>query len=117
MPLVGRHPSSIPPSELQYNSQELAELINWVQDHRKCSAGYCLVKRRVPGSDEKQQVCRFDYPKPLREEAGWGVNSKNRVEFRPQRNSPTVNPFSPPVQVSWRGNNDVGPTTSSDNAI
>ena len=61
MPLIGDHPCSIPRENLQNTKQELADLLNWVETQTKCMPGYCLVKRKVPGHQEPQAVCRFDY--------------------------------------------------------
>jgi hypothetical protein len=79
--------------------------------------GYCLVKRRVPGRDEPQVFCRFDYPMPLREEAGVGVDSKGRVRFEPRRNDRLMNPHNPAMILGWRANIDLKPVLSKDAAI
>jgi len=62
MPLLGEHPCSLPRDNLQNTKQELVDLLNWTKWHTKCMAGYCLVKRKVPGHTEPQVFCQFDYP-------------------------------------------------------
>lgn len=61
-PLIGQHPCTRPREALQNTKQELAELLNWVERHHMCVAGYCQVKRKVPGQAELRIVCCFDYP-------------------------------------------------------
>ncbi|KAJ3754129.1 hypothetical protein EV360DRAFT_52211, partial [Lentinula raphanica] len=113
-PLVGQHPSSVLPSDMKFDKQELATLLNnWVQHHRKCRAGYCLVKQKIPGSDEKQECCRFDFPKPLRDDDGWGTDSKGRPQYQPKRKSPSLNAFIASLIMGWLGNFDFNPVFST----
>ena len=79
--------------------------------------GYCLVKRKVPGCEEPQVLCRFDYPMPLRQEAQVGVDSKGRVRFEPRRNDRLMNPYNPAMILAWRANIDLKPVLSKDAAI
>ena len=117
MPLIGDHPCSIPRENLQNTKQELADLLNWVETHTKCMPGYCLVKRKVPGHQEPQAVCRFDYPMQLRRDAGIGLDSKHRCKFEPRCNDPLMNPFNTPMILGWRANIDIKPVLSKFAAI
>ena len=117
MPLLGEHPCSLKRDTLKNTKQELADLLNWTERHTKCMPGYCLIKRRIPGRDEPQVCCRFDYPMPLREEAGVGVDSKGRVRFEPKRNDQLMNPYNPAMILGWCANIDLKPVLSKDAAI
>ena len=79
--------------------------------------GYCLVKRKVPGHNEPQVFCRFDYPMTLRQEAGLGADSKGRTRFEPQRNDRLMNPYNPAMILGWRANIDLKPVLSKKSAI
>lgn len=116
-PLLGQHPCSIPYDELQGTKSELAELLNWVERHRKCMPGYCQVKRKVPGSSTPQLVCRFDYPMNCRETAGLGFDSKGRVRFEPRRNDPLLNTHNRAMIFAWRANVDIKPVLSESAAL
>jgi hypothetical protein len=111
MPLIGNHPCSIPRENLN-TKQELADLLNWVETHTKCMPGYCLVKRKVPGHQEPQAMCRFDYPMQLRQAAGIELDSKRRCKFEPRRNDPLMNSFNTPMILGWRANIDIKPVLS-----
>lgn len=117
MPLLGEHPCSLKQDTLKNIKQELADLLNWTERHTKCMPGYCLIKRGVPGRDEPQVCCQFDYPMPLREEAGVGVDSKGQVRFEPRRNDRLMNPYNPAMILGWRANIDLKPVLSKDAAI
>jgi hypothetical protein len=117
MPLIGEHPCSLPRAGLQNTKQELADLLNWTERHTKCMPGYCLVKRRVPGHNDPQILCRFDYPMPLRQDAAVGEDSKGRVRFEPMRNDHLMNPYNVAMILGWRANIDVKPVLSKEAAI
>ena len=107
MPLLGEHPCSLKWVTLKNIKQELADLLNWTEQHTKCMPGYCLIKWRVPGCDEPQVCCRFDYPMPLWEEAGVGVDSKGQVHFKPKRIDQLMNPYNPAMILGWHANIDL----------
>ncbi len=117
IPLLGRHPCSVKPEDMKYTKGELAELLNWVERHTKCRPGYCLIKRKVPGSAEKQTLCRFDFPQQCRDTAGWGLDSKGRVHFQPCRNDPYVNPHNRAIMLGWMANTDFKPVLSKESAL
>ena len=117
MPLLGEHPCSLERNTIQNTKQELADLVNWTERHTKCMPGYCLVKRKVPGHNEPQVFCRFDYPMTLRQEAGLGVDSKGHTRFEPQRNDRLMNPYNPAMILGWRANIDLKPVLSKKSVI
>jgi ATP-dependent DNA helicase PIF1 len=117
MPLIGDHPCSIPRENLKNTKQELADLLNWVETHTKCVAGYCLVNRKLPGQQQPQPVCRFDYPMLLRENAGIAMDSKHRLRFEPRRNDRLLNPYNTSMILGWRANIDIKPVLSKYAAI
>lgn len=116
-PLPGQHPCAIPRQELKHTKQELSDLLEWVERHRKCVAGYCLVKRKVPGQDEPTQVCRFDFPMPLRDSPVVGLDSKRRLRFEPTRNDPLLNTHNRAMILAWRANIDLKPVLSKESAL
>ena len=117
MPLLGEHPCNLSRDGLQNTKQELADLLNWTERHTKCMPGYCLVKRRVPGHNDPQVLCRFDYPMSLRQEADVRADSKGRLRFEPQRNDRLMNPYNVPMILGWRANIDLKPVLSKEAAI
>jgi hypothetical protein len=117
VPLVGAHPCNKDRAAMQHTREELADLLNWVERHTKCSPGYCQIKRKIPGQEEPQLCCRFDYPFQCRADAGVGFDSKRRVRFEPERNDPLLNPYNPAMILAWRANIDVKPVMSTDAAL
>ena len=79
--------------------------------------GYCLVNRKLPGQQQLQPVCRFDYPMPLRENAGVALDSKHRLRFEPRRNDRLLNPYNATMILGWRANIDIKPVLSKWAAI
>jgi ATP-dependent DNA helicase PIF1 len=116
-PLLGEHPCSLERNTLNNTKKELADLLNWTERHTKCTPGYCLVKRNVPGHNEPQFSCRFNYPRALRQQAGFGLDSKGRVRFEPKRNDPLLNPYNPATILAWRANVDLQPVLSKQSVI
>jgi hypothetical protein len=116
-PLMGQHPCQRANETLHDTKEELAELLNWVERHKICKPGYCQVKRTVPGHEEPQIFCRFDFPMTLCGNANIGLDSKRRVRFEPKRNDPLLNSFNIPMILGWRANIDLKPVLSKDAAI
>lgn len=116
-PLLGVHPCSRDHHSLRDTKEELAEMLNWVERHTKCMPGYCQVYRKLPGTDEKIPVCRFEYPMTCRDSAGIGFDSKGRARFEPRRNDALVNGHSRPMMVGWRANSDIKPVLSKEAAL
>jgi ATP-dependent DNA helicase PIF1 len=117
IPLIGDHPSSLERHTVLNTKEELADLLNWTERHTKCTPGYCLVKRTVPGVHDPQLLCRFDYPMSVRANPGVGLDSRNRVRFEPARNDPLLNSYNPAMIVGWRANLDIKPILSKEAAI
>ena len=117
MPLLGEHPCSLSRDGLQNTKQELADLLNWTERHTKCMPGYCLVKRRVPGHNEPQVLCRFDYPMSLRQNADVCGDSKGRLRFEPKQNDRLMNPYNVPMILGWRANINLKPVLSKEATI
>lgn len=113
----GPQPCSLPTTDLRYTKDELRSMLGWVERHMQCVAGYCLKKKKVPGSNELQTYCRFDYPKAVRERATVVLDSLRRTCFEPQRNDPYLNAYNPAMILAWRANIDVKPVLSSDAAL
>lgn len=78
---------------------------------------YCQVKRKVPGYEEKQTFCRFDYPMETCNTAGIGLDSQNHIHFEPKRNDRLLNTFNVLMILAWQANIDVKPVLSKDAAI
>ncbi|KAJ3525773.1 hypothetical protein NMY22_g10434 [Coprinellus aureogranulatus] len=116
-PLQGVHPCNIPRAELKHTKQELADLLNWVERHRGCRAGYCKALRKVPGQAEPVEVCRFDYPHQPRDKPAVEPDSKRRMRFNPTRNDSLLNPHNRPAILAWRANVDFKPVLSTAAAI
>ena len=81
-------------------------LLNCVQRHTRCAAGYCLRKKR--GSDVAE--CRFGYPKPLVDattvSVGRSDHGKTEVTVEPKRNDPLLNCHNRALVQTWRANVD-----------
>jgi hypothetical protein len=85
MPLLGEHPCSLSRDGLQNTKQKLADLLNWTEQYTKCMPGYCLIKQRVPGHNEPQVLCQFDYPMSVQQEADVREDGKGHFRFEPKR--------------------------------
>ncbi|KAF5331234.1 hypothetical protein D9611_013064 [Ephemerocybe angulata] len=48
-PLPRPHPCSIPRDDLRNTNEELANLLNWIERHNRCTPSYCQIKRKVAG--------------------------------------------------------------------
>ncbi|THU99707.1 hypothetical protein K435DRAFT_639769, partial [Dendrothele bispora CBS 962.96] len=105
------HPCSVDPTSLKYDKAKLSKLLNWVQRHKICSS-YCLRRRKVSGQADPEQYCHFEFPKELRNEAGFATDSKNRVHFEPRRNDALVNSYNPALSLGWLANTDIKPVLS-----
>ncbi|CAK5263583.1 unnamed protein product [Mycena citricolor] len=117
-PHLGQNPCSRSTSNIENTKQELADLLNWVQQHSKCVAGYCQVKRKVPGQQEPQTFCCFDYPMPCHPDFSTiGLDSKNRLRFEPRQNDPLLNNYNRAMLLAWRANINIKPVLSKEATI
>ncbi|RXK41116.1 hypothetical protein M231_01519 [Tremella mesenterica] len=103
------HPSSLSAHQLSFKHSDLAQLLNRVQRHTRCST-YCL--RRPKGSPPGTAlVCRFKYPKALQNEDELVYGQSGTVNFNLKRNDPLLNPYHPVLAQAWRANTDFSPCT------
>ena len=81
-------------------------LVNCVQRHTRCAAGYCLRKKRGSAVAE----CRFGYPKPLTDSTTVSVersdNGQVELTVEPKRNDPLLNCHNRAIVQTWRANVD-----------
>ena len=85
------HPSAQHPSTLNYTHRELAQLLNRVQRHTRYTS-YCLLRPKgVPKNAEL--VCRFTYPKDLRELSEVIKDEHVLLQFLTKRNDSVLNEY------------------------
>ena len=109
-PKTNPHVCNKPYSEIDDFTLDLVDLIATCQRHTRCSAAYCLRKRKG------KQECRFGYPKPLQD-----VTTIVTLEGEPQvvtaRNDSLLNGFNPVQLSAWRANVDMSYASSRDKII
>jgi len=104
------HPSAQHPSTLSYTHRELAQLLNRVQRHTRCTS-YCL--RRPKGAPkEAELVCRFKYPKDIRELSEVIKDERGLLQFVTKRNDSVLNEYNTVQILGWRANVDFTPCVS-----
>ena len=104
------HPSAQLPNTLTYTQRELAQLLNRVQRHTKCTS-YCL--RRPKGSPaDAPLVCRFKYPKELSDITALIRDEKGILRLITKRNDPLLNEHNALQILGWRANVDFTPCIS-----
>ncbi|KAE8740153.1 hypothetical protein FOCC_FOCC014351, partial [Frankliniella occidentalis] len=96
------HPCRKTTEDIHNKEEDLAQLLNKVQRHTKCTEGYCLKKKKMV----------FRYPMDLQEKSRLIINDKNELEFVPARNDPRLNKYNAYIIQSWRANIDVSPVLS-----
>ena len=78
----------------------VAQLVFRLQMH-SCTPRYC----------KKNDICRFEFPKNLREKSGFyckkNDDGKNSYTLLTKRYHPFVNTFNPILLFIWRGNTDI----------
>ena len=116
-PLMGLHLCHRPNDALQDTKEELAKLLNWVEQHKICRSGYCQVKHKVPGHDQPQLFCRFNFSMNPSEDPNVGLDSKQHPWFEPKQNDPLLNSFNVSMILAWQTNINVKPVLSKDAAI
>ncbi|KAK3920155.1 hypothetical protein KUF71_009442, partial [Frankliniella fusca] len=85
--------------ETVQNSQEdLAQLLQKVQRHTKCSPDYCIRRNKTT---KVKQCTYLGKKKPSGE-----------LEFKPERNDPLLNKFNAFIIQLWRANIDIAPVIS-----
>ena len=100
------HPCAERFKDVSDYESDYESLLNCVQRHTRCAAGYCLRKKR--GSQVAE--CRFGFPKPLADDTAVTVNrsanGKVEVSVEPRRNDPLLNCHSRALVQTWRANVD-----------
>ncbi|KAK3920914.1 hypothetical protein KUF71_010151 [Frankliniella fusca] len=102
------HPCRIRISEVDDMQKDLAQLLNKVQRHSKCSDGYCIRYNKKT----KSKGCRFKFPKALQEATHLVLNENNQFELVTERNDPLLNNYNPYILQTWRANIDFTPVLS-----
>ncbi|EXX53021.1 hypothetical protein RirG_247740 [Rhizophagus irregularis DAOM 197198w] len=87
-PISERHPCQKGVEEINDDLQDYVELINKLQRHTKCSPSYCL------RSKQRQQVCRFGYPKERSDHLFVYEDNHGQPELVTSRNDPYLNPHN-----------------------
>ncbi|KAK3922585.1 ATP-dependent DNA helicase [Frankliniella fusca] len=103
------HPCERCISDCTNLEDDLAELVNRVQRHTKCSTSYCLTKDR----HNNELSCRFGFPKELRDETELIIeNDELQIHFR--CNDILLNKYNAWVLQTWRSNIDFTAIVSED---
>lgn len=89
-PPATEHPCKKKFSDVEDVNLDLAKLLNCVQRHTKCSAGYCLRKDK-----NNQLKCRFGFPETLRETSSLDCSEKDNYQLFTKRNDPLLNNHTP----------------------
>ncbi|KAJ7101448.1 hypothetical protein B0H15DRAFT_748252, partial [Mycena belliarum] len=85
---------------------ELAQMLNRLQRHTKCTAGYCERKKKDTG----EKFCRFGFPRECREASAYMRNADREFpELLTRRNDPLLNSYVASVILTWRANIDIRP--------
>jgi len=80
---------------------DLIELIATCQRHTRCSAAYCLKKKKG------KQECRFGYPKPMQPVTTIVSTEEGEPEVFTARNDRLLNSYNPLQLSAWRANVDM----------
>jgi len=102
------HPSRTKLSEVVDIKKDLAQLLNRVQRHTRCTEGNCLRFNKK----SKKTECRFKFPKDLQESTKLVITEDNDVELLTARNDPKLNKYNEYMIAGWRANLDVSPVLS-----
>lgn len=111
IPPATKHPSSLRLATATFDMTELAQLLNRVQRHTRCTTAYCL--RRPKGSPpDAPLACRFKYPKDLQPSASIPATDTGSVpQFVAKRNDSLLNEYNPTLISGWRANMDFTPVS------
>ena len=103
------HPSAVRATVVENHDNDYHRLVNTVERHTRCSAAYCLRRKRMDLLAE----CRFGFPKPLQEETILvkelvGEKKKHVVsELHTRRNDERLNSHNRVMIENWRANVDL----------
>ena len=103
------HTSRMRLSQVLDVNKDLAELLNRVQRHTKCSEEYCLRKNKKKGGIKE---CRFKFPFALRDHSEILISDDKDVEFLTSRNDSYLNKCNKFMIQTWRANIDISPVLS-----
>ena len=92
-------------SEIKDFNIDLIDLIATCQRHTRCSAAYCLKKKKG------KQECRFGYPKSLQPV----TSIVTEDEVLTARNDSLLNSYNPVQLSAWRANVDMQYVVSKNN--
>ncbi|EIW66760.1 hypothetical protein TREMEDRAFT_65159 [Tremella mesenterica DSM 1558] len=109
LPRAPQHPSSRPHADMTYNHTSLAEHLNRVQRHTRCSR-YCL--KRPKGSDPSTEpICRFRFPRDLCDTPSLHLDERGTLQLLLPRNDSLLNLYNPVFTLGWQANVDIQPCT------
>ncbi len=101
-PKTSIHPSTQHPSTLTYTQRALAQLLNRVQWHTKCTS-YCL--HHAKGSPpDASLICQFKYPKELSDITTLIRDEKSILQLITKRNDPLLNEHNALQTVKGKSN-------------
>jgi hypothetical protein len=107
MPTPENHPCAKNPLITQSHEQDYYDLVNVVEQHTKCSAAYCLKKKK----GQTETKCRFEYPRQLQSETKLHFeelpNQRIHAKVITKRNDPLINSHNELLLKYWRANVDV----------
>jgi hypothetical protein len=85
------HPSARLFSTLEDTKMELAEILNRLQRHTKCTPGHCQRKNKTTGAI----FCRFGFPKQCREETKYAKEpGREFAELHTRQNDEILNSYN-----------------------
>lgn len=102
------HPCSQRGSEVTDVDDDLAQLVNRVQRHTKCSTSYCMKSK----GGKKANSCRFGFPKKCCDETKIIESDDGTLDIEFERNDELVNKHNKWLVRSWRANVDFSPILS-----
>ena len=106
-PQASRHPCQVRYGESDDPVNDLAQLVNVTNRHRRCSTTTCLRKKRG------QLVCKAGFPQELRAESAFVPGDREGAyKFAPARNDPIMNAFPRRWIELQRSNMDLKPVLS-----
>ena len=109
-PKTAIHPYAQHLSTLTYTQRALAQLLNRVQRHTKCTS-YCLCHAKGSPLDTPL-ICRFKYPKELSDITALIRDEKGILQLITKRNDPLLNEHNTLQILGWRANVDFTPCVS-----
>ena len=101
-----QHPYAVLLEHIPSADEGYQDLVNAVQRHTRCSAAYCLRKKR----GQQEDTCRFDYPRPLQDVSTMQFEKLDdgtvRATLTTKQNDPRVNSHNRTMLQNWMANVD-----------